>query len=88
NACGTTSVPIESLHNAPETPARGLRGPASKRASPTRQSDAPQGYQQLPVNKAWSVQIPPTSFNLQYLRQKQGNAIGTHLRDPINSGLT
>ena len=25
NACGT-SVPIESLHNAPETPARGLRG--------------------------------------------------------------
>ena len=30
------------------------------------------GYQQLPVNKAWSVQIPPTSFNLQYLRQKQG----------------
>ena len=41
--CGTTSVPIQSLHKAPETPPRGLRGQASKRASLTRQSDAPQG---------------------------------------------
>ena len=41
--CGTTSVPIKSLHKAPETPPRGLRGQASKRASSTRQSDASQG---------------------------------------------
>ena len=26
--CGTTSVPIRSLHKASETPARGLRGQA------------------------------------------------------------
>ena len=41
--CGTTSVPIESLHKAHEILTRGLRGQASKRASSTRQSDAPQG---------------------------------------------
>ena len=43
NICGTTSVPIESLHKAPKTPPRGLRGQASRRASSTRQSDASQG---------------------------------------------
>ena len=28
--CGTTSIPIGSLHKAPETPARGLRGQGLK----------------------------------------------------------
>ena len=40
--CGTTSVPIGSLHKAPETSARGLRRQAWKGGPSTRQSGAPQ----------------------------------------------